>query len=72
MNSTRTIMDVRDAMRAYWLVRKMYIGEVYNIGSNQIMNLRKFMKFLKLFSRINFKTKLDKKFLRKSDMVIRL
>ena len=69
LNSTRTIMDVRDAMRAYWLAaEKCNIGEVYNIGSNQIMNLRKFMKFLKLFSRINFKTKLDKKLLRKSDI----
>ena len=69
LNSTRTIMDVRDAMRAYWLAaEKCNIGEIYNIGSNQIMNLRKFMKFLKLLSGVNFKTKLDRKLLRKSDI----
>ena len=31
LNSTRTIMDVRDAMRAYWLAQKNVILEKYII-----------------------------------------
>lgn len=69
LNSTRTIMDVRDAMRAYWLAAKhCEIGEVYNIGSDHIMNLEKFLKKLKKISTLNFKTKVDKSLLRKSDI----
>ena len=69
LNSTRTIMDVRDAMRAYWLaVERCDIGEVYNIGSNYVINLKNFLKMLKSYSGIKIKTKLDKKLLRKSDI----
>ena len=69
LKSTRTIMDVRDAMRAYWLaVVHCNIGEVYNIGSDHIVSLKKFLKILSFHSNINFKTKLDKKLLRKSDI----
>ena len=69
LKSTRTIMDVRDAMRAYWLsVVHCNIGEIYNIGSNYIISLKKFLKILKLHSNIKFKSKLDKKLLRKSDI----
>ena len=36
-------MDVRDAMRAYWLAaEKCEIGQIYNIGSNNISNLKIF------------------------------
>ncbi len=69
LNSTRTIMDVRDAMRAYWLAaEKCEIGQVYNIGSNNIVNLKNFLKLLKKYSGIDFNTKLDKNLLRKSDI----
>ena len=69
LKSTRTIMDVRDAMRAYWLAaEKCEIGQIYNIGSNNVINLKNFLKLLKKYSGINFKTKLDKKLLRKSDI----
>ena len=69
LNSTRTIMDVRDAMRAYWLAaERCDIGQVYNIGSNNVVNLKNFLKILKYSSGINFKSKLDKNLLRKSDI----
>ncbi len=69
LKSTRTIMDVRDAMRAYWLaVVHCDIGEIYNIGSDYIIELKKFLKILQLNSNIIFSTKLDKKLLRKSDI----
>lgn len=69
LKSTRTIMDVRDAMRAYWLAaERCEIGQIYNIGSNNICNLKNFLKLLKKYSGVNFKTKLDKNLLRKSDI----
>lgn len=69
LNSTRTIMDVRDAMRAYWLAaERCQIGQIYNIGSNNVINLNYFLKLLKKYSGINFKTKLDKNLLRKTDI----
>ena len=69
LNSTRTIMDVRDAMRAYWLAaEKCEIGQIYNIGSDNISSLKNFLKLLKKYSGVNFKTKLDKNLLRKSDI----
>jgi GDP-4-dehydro-6-deoxy-D-mannose reductase len=73
LNSTRTIMDVRDAMRAYWLAAEYCnFGEIYNIGSNYIINLRNFMKLLKIQSNINFDTKFDKKLLRRSDIAYQI
>ena len=53
-------------LRAYWLAAEKckILGQIYNIG----MNLKNFLKLLKKYSGINFKTKLDKKLLRKSDI----
>ncbi len=40
LDSVRTFMDVRDAVRAYWLlVEKCPAGEVYNIGGNVTMTI---------------------------------
>ena len=69
LNSTRTIMDVRDAMRAYWLAaERCNVGEIYNIGSKNIINLKKFLNLLKKYSGIKFKSRVDKNLLRKSDI----
>ena len=36
LNSVRTFLDVRDAVKAYWLLAtKCTPGEVYNIGGNE-------------------------------------
>tara|TARA_B100000989_G_scaffold184689_1_gene139046 strand:+ start:424 stop:1404 length:981 start_codon:yes stop_codon:yes gene_type:complete len=73
LNSVRTIMDVRDAMRAYWLAAtKCKIGEFYNIGSNHKIKLSQFLNKLKTISKLNFKTKIDKKLLRKSDIMYQI
>ncbi len=70
LNSVRTIMDVRDAMKAYWLAaKKCKVGEIYNIGSDHKMKLSNFLKILRSISKINFKTKIDKSLLRKSDIM---
>lgn len=69
LNSTRTIMDVRDAMRAYWLSAcKCEVGQVYNIGSDYKMKIKNFLYILRKVSGVDFKPKLSKKLLRKSDI----
>ena len=73
LNSTRTIMDVRDAMRAYWLAaERCDVGEIYNIGSKNIISLKKFLRLLKSYAPINFKSRLDKNLLRKSDITYQI
>ena len=57
LNSTRTIMDVRDAMRAYWMAATLCdVGSIYNIGSNKKILLSKFLKILIKKSKIKIKT----------------
>ncbi|MEK7559867.1 MAG: GDP-mannose 4,6-dehydratase [Patescibacteria group bacterium] len=47
LNSIRTFMDVRDAVRAYWLlVNHCTEGEVYNIGGDTTMTIGEMLKKL--------------------------
>jgi len=73
LNSVRTFMDISDAMNAYWLCA-LYgkIGEIYNIGGNHILSVKKFLKLLIKNSNSYIKTKLDKKLLRKVDVTMQI
>lgn len=69
MNSVRTIIDIKDAMNAYWLTAKRgKIGEIYNIGGNHKVKISKIMDILKKKSTVIIKTRVNKKLLRKSDI----
>ena len=47
LDSVRTFLDVRDAVRAYWLVfSKCESGEVYNIGGNTTMTVGEMLQKL--------------------------
>jgi len=47
LDSIRTIADVRDAVRAYYiLVRKCQPGEVYNIAGNKVMKVGDILNYL--------------------------
>ncbi len=73
LNSVRAIIDIDDAMEAYWITAcKGKIGEVYNIGGNKIINLKKFLKILVSYSTKKIKTKLDTKLLRKTDVTLQI
>ncbi len=73
LNSVRTIVDVDDAMRAYWLAAKYCnYGEVYNIGGVYKITVKEFLKKLITFSKIKIHTKLDKKLLRPSDVTLQI
>ncbi len=69
LNSSRNIIDIDDAMEAYWLAAtKGKIGEIYNIGGTKQIKLKDFLKKLVKLSNKKIITKLDKNLLRKTDI----
>jgi len=70
LNSLRTVADVRDAVRAYYLLvtKKPKFGESYNIGGNYSCTIRDILKFLLKNSNVeNIKVTIDKSRLRPID-----
>ena len=73
LESVRTFSDVRDAVRAYWiLLDKCEPGEVYNIGGKETMTVGKMLEILKSFSKIDINHKIDAKHLRPSDVTLQI
>lgn len=74
LNSVRTFMDVRDAVKAYWLlVNKCTPGEVYNIGGVETMTVGDMLAELISFSKKkNIEIKIDSKRLRPSDVTLQI
>ena len=74
LDSVRTFTDVRDAVKAYWLlVTKCPPGEVYNIGGVETMEIRGMLNMLLKMSTVkNIKVKVDKERLRPSDVTLQI
>lgn len=74
LDSVRTWMDVRDAVRAYWLlVSQCEPGEVYNIGGTVTMKIGEMLEMLlKLSTVLNIKVKVDLARLRPSDVTLQI
>lgn len=74
LKSVRTFMDVRDAVRAYWLlVEKCQSGEVYNIGGNETMTVGEMLKkLLKLSTIKDIRVEVDRGRLRPSDVTLQI
>ena len=74
LDSVRTWMDVRDAVRAYWLlVTTCEPGEVYNIGGKETMTIRAMLSMLIAMStKKNIKVTVDPKRLRPSDVTLQI
>ncbi len=73
LKSVRTFCDVRDAVRAYWiLVHKCAPGEVYNIGGNRTTTIGEALNILLSFTEKKFKIKVDKNLLRPSDVTLQI
>ena len=72
--SVRTFMDVRDAVRAYWmLAEKCEAGEVYNIGGNVTMTVGDMLnKLLALSLRNDIRAEVDPRRLRPSDVSMQI
>ncbi len=73
LKSVRTFCDVRDAVRAYWiLVNKCQPGEVYNIGGKQTMTIAEALDTLLSFSKLKFSVKVDPRLVRPSDVTLQI
>ncbi|MCM8797203.1 MAG: GDP-mannose 4,6-dehydratase [Candidatus Omnitrophica bacterium] len=73
LKSVRTFCDVRDAVRAYWiLVNKCKAGEVYNIGGNRTMTIGEALDILLSYSKLKFEIKVDPKLIRPADVTLQI
>ena len=74
LDSIRTFTDVRDAVRAYWLlVTKCPPGEVYNIGGVETMKISEMLDMLlKMSKNKKIKVKKDPTRLRPSDVTLQI
>lgn len=73
LKSVRTFCDVRDAVRAYWiLVNKCKAGEVYNIGGERTTTIGEALEILLSFCNKKFEIKVDPGLLRPSDVTLQI
>jgi GDPmannose 4,6-dehydratase/GDP-4-dehydro-6-deoxy-D-mannose reductase len=73
LNSTRTIIDVRDAMAAYWAaLERGEPGEVYNIGGRTTLSVGEFLDVLRDLATCPIPTRLDPALLRPADITLQI
>lgn len=73
LHSVRTFLDVRDAMRAYWLaVTRCTPGEVYNIGGVTTMTVGEVLEVLKSLATVPIPTREDPRLLRPADVTLQI
>lgn len=73
LHSVCTFLDVRDAMRAYWLaVTRCAPGEVYNIGGVTPMTVGEVLEVLKSLATVPIPTRQDPRLLRPADETLQI
>lgn len=73
LKSVRTFCDVRDAVRAYWiLVNKCRPGEVYNIGGKRTMTVGAALDILLSYSTLKCEVMVDPGLIRPSDVTLQI
>lgn len=74
LDSVRTFLDIKDAVRAYWLlVTKCVPGEVYNVGGVETMTVGEMLnKLLRLSTVTTIEVKVDPTRLRPSDVTLQI
>jgi len=73
LDSVRTFIDVRDAMRAYWdALLRCGPGEVYNIGGTTTMTVGDCLRRLMALSRVPIPTRLDPALIRPKDVTLQI
>jgi len=73
LDSVRTIIDVRDAMRAYWMATlRGRPGEVYNIGGTTTMKVGDFLQRLIAKAKKTIPTRCDANLLRPTDVTLQI
>jgi GDPmannose 4,6-dehydratase/GDP-4-dehydro-6-deoxy-D-mannose reductase len=73
LNSTRTIIDVRDVMEAYWIaVNKCEYGEEYNVGGTDYLTVGEFLDELIKHANCHIPREQDPKLLRPIDVTMQI
>ena len=73
LDSVRTMLDVRDAMRAYWeALCHCEPGEAYNIGGATTMTVGEVLARLVALARAPIPTRLDERLLRPADVTLQI
>ncbi|MFC1521968.1 GDP-mannose 4,6-dehydratase [Elusimicrobiota bacterium] len=75
LDSVRTFCDVRDTVRAYWLLTKLCKpGEVYNIGGSITMTIREMLKLLLKMTTYKGRIKIeqDPELIRPADVTLQI
>lgn len=73
LDSVRTYADVRDAVRAYWLLlEKCPPGEVYNIGGTRTLTIGDILEILKSMALVPVEHVVDPDLLRPSDVTLQV
>src|SRR3989338_5049472 len=73
LDSTRTLIDVRDAMESYWVaMQKCQFGEVYNIGGATVIKVGEFLDVLKKLAKTEIPSRVDPKLLRPMDVTLQI
>ncbi|TBR17844.1 SDR family oxidoreductase [bacterium] len=73
LDSVRTMIDVRDAMDAYWVAAAQgRPGEAYNLGGTTVVSVGEFLELLKKKAKKRIPTRLDPALLRPSDVTLQV
>jgi len=73
LESVRTMIDVRDAMRAYWeATRHCEPGEAYNIGGTTVITVGAFLELLISLATSAIPTRCDPALLRPADVTLQI
>ncbi len=73
LESTRTLIDVRDAMESYWVaLMKGRPGETYNIGGKTVITVGEFLEVLKKHARCPIPSRVDQNLLRPVDITLQI
>ncbi len=73
LESTRTLIDVRDAMESYWVAAtRCEIGEVYNIGGSITISVGEFLGALKKLATSPIPSMVDPRLLRPTDVTLQI
>jgi GDP-mannose 4,6-dehydratase len=73
LDSVRTLIDVRDAVRAYWLaIEKCQPGQVYNIGGTTPVKVGDYLDRLVEMSEVPIPTRSDPNLLRPADVTLQI
>ena len=73
LESIRTMIDVRDAMSAYWAAAtRCDAGEAYNIGGSTVITVGQFLDKLKSLAKCPISSRCDPRLLRPADVTLQI